>query len=317
MQIKTILVTGGAGFIGSNLCDKLLTLGHKVICVDNFDNYYPPEFKRQNIVEASKDRNFTIYETDITNYAKVANVFENHKIDTIVHLAGRGGVTPSINDPFFYLDTNVRGTLCMLEATRQFRVPQFIFASSSSVYGPDSKVPFSEDQPCSFQVSPYGATKRAAELLIRTYHNLYNIHATIFRFFTVYGPRTRPDMALYQMTEEILVNKPVSHYPKMARDFTYVEDIISGIVSAINKNLSFEIINLGNSKPIPHLQYIQAIEKALEMKAKMIIKEPRSGEVLVTMANISKAKKMLGFKPKTSVFDGVKQFVLWYKKYRQ
>lgn len=313
----TCLVTGGAGFIGSHLCDKLLDLGHKVICVDNFDNYYSAQYKRQNIVGALKKSNFIFYEIDITNYEKIAPIFELYKVDVIVHLAGRGGVPASIERPLFYVHTNVHGTLCVLEAARHYKVPQFIFASSSSVYGPSSKIPFCEDDATLYQVSPYGATKKAAELLIQTYQHLYGLHATILRFFTAYGPRTRPDMALYKFTEKILAGEEITEYKGMKRDFTYIDDIVAGMVAAIDKNYNYEIINLGNSDPIPVRRYIKAIEDALKIKAKIVQKEPNPGELLETMAVIDKGKKLLGFNPKTKVEKGVANFVRWYKANRQ
>ncbi len=314
---KTVLVTGGAGFIGSHLCDRLLDLGHKVICVDNFDNYYPAEYKRQNIESALKNPNFTFYEIDITNYERIAPIFELYKIDVIAHLAGRGGVPASVERPLFYVHTNVHGTLCMLEAARHYKVPQFIFASSSSVYGASSKIPFSEDDPTLQQVSPYGATKKAAELLVQTYHHLYGIHATILRFFTAYGPRTRPDMALNKFTEKIIAGEELTAFKGMRRDFTYIDDIIIGLVAAINKNLSCEIINLGNSDSIPVRRYIQAVENALGIKAKVVEKDPNPGELLETMAAIDKGEKLLGYNPKTKVETGVANFIQWYKANRQ
>ncbi len=311
------LVTGGAGFIGSHLCDRLLQLGHKVICVDNFDDYYPAQYKKQNIARALKNPNFIFYEIDVTKYEKIAPIFELYKIDAIIHLAGRGGVGASVERPLFYVHTNVHGTLCMLEAARHYHVSKFIFASSSSVYGPESKPPFNENDPVLNQASPYGATKRAAELLVQTYHNLYGIQSVVLRFFTVYGPRSRPDMAINKFTLQIMAGEEVSARQGMKRDFTYVDDVVSGIVSALDKNINYEIINLGNCTPITVQEYIQAVEKALGIKAKVVIKDPLPGELLETMADITKAKKILGFKPKTRIEEGVLKFVEWYKTNRQ
>ena len=307
------LVTGGAGFIGSHLVDRLLAKGHKVICVDNFDPYYPRELKKNNLALAVNNKRFTLYEADICNLPRLDGIFRKHKIDTVIHLAAKAGVQPSLKDPLSYERTNVYGTLNVLEAMRKNSVNRLIFASSSSVYGRKNKVPFKETAVCDSPPSPYAATKRAAEILIYTYHNLFGIKATILRFFNAYGPRNRPDMALPKFSAKIINHQPITAYRGTRRDYTYIDDIVSGIVAAINKPFEYKIINLGHHEPVPIRDYIRTLENALGIKAKITVADLPPGEMVETMADISKAKKFLRYNPKTSLEEGVTKFVTWAK----
>lgn len=314
---KTILVTGGAGFIGSHLCDRLLDLGHKVICVDNFNDSYPPAFKRENIANAKKYRRFLLYEVDICDDVRLGQVFSKNKINTVIHLAARGGVAPSIALPAAYFKTNVEGTLNVLEKMRQFRISHLILASSSTVYGKDAKVPFSENDPPQKPTSPYGASKIAAESIAYTYSHLYGIKTTILRFFNVYGPRVRPDMALYKFAENISKNLPVYENRGHRRDFTYIDDIIDGVLKALNKKFDFEVINLGRSQPVAVHRYILEIGKALEVPPKIIVRNPPLEEIVQTRADVRKAKKLLNFSPKISVKEGVRRYIEWYREHKK
>jgi len=248
----TILITGGAGFIGSHLVEKLLLQKKKIVVIDNFNNFYSPAYKRENIAQAIKNQDFTLYEADICNKETCCDIFKKHNIEKVVHLAAYAGVRPSIEQPLLYEEVNCRGTLNMLELSRIYKIKQFIFGSSSSVYGNNKKVPFSEDDPVNEPISPYAATKRAGELFCYNYHHLYKIPTLCLRFFTVYGPRQRPDLAIRKFTELIDRNQPINMYGNgtTERDYTHHSDIIDGVVSALDKEYDFEIINLGDSRPV-------------------------------------------------------------------
>ena len=306
------LITGGAGFVGSNLSDRLLKLGHNVITVDNLNDYYSPIVKKRNIEHNLKNENFKFYKVDIEDKESLKKIFENKKIDIIIHLAARAGVRPSFINPELYFNTNVIGTLNVLELCREFKV-KLIFGSSSSVYGND-KIPFSEDDFCEEQLSPYGTTKRIAERLCEMYSKLYGIDVVILRFFTVYGPRGRPDMAPYIFVKNILEGKKIKMFGSgdSKRDYTYVGDVIERIVAAMNKGFKFEIINLGDSKPVLLKEFIALIEKVTGKKAIIEQVEEQKGDIKATWADISKAKKLLNYEPKVSVEEGMKRFVAWY-----
>ena len=309
-----VLVTGGAGFIGSNLTQKLLDLKNEVICVDNLDPYYDLRIKKENIKPFLMLRNYHFYHEDILNFAELKKIFEKEKPDKICHLAARAGVRPSIEIPQIYQKVNIEGTLNLLELAKEFKIKNFVFASSSSVYGERNKVPFCEDDNTDFPLSPYAATKKAGEVLLWTYHHLYNLNCTVLRFFSVYGPSGRPDMAPYLFTDAIYRGRPIKKFGdgESKRDYTFIDDIVAGIVSALDRNLPYEIINLGNNHPISLNEFIQVIERALEKKA--IIKKLPSqpGDTRVTCADITKAKKILKYSPKTSITEGIKKFVSWY-----
>ncbi len=314
--METVLVTGGAGFIGSHVCDALLKKEIKVICLDNFNNYYSPKRKKKNINHNLSNNNFNLIKADITNYNTLKKIFIKYSPEKVVHLAARAGVRPSIENPFIYQDTNIKGTLNLLELSRQFKIKNFVFGSSSSVYGKNNKVPFSEEDNTDNSISPYAATKKAGEVLCYTYSHLYNMNISCLRFFTVYGPRGRPDMAPYLFTKNIMEEKPIKMFGdgSSKRDYTYVGDIVSGILSALEKNYRYEIINIGNSKSVALKDLIKTIEEITGKKAKIIREEMPKGDVPLTYADIKKAKKILGYSPSTSINKGIKEFIIWYKK---
>lgn len=305
-------MTGCAGFIGSNLLDRLLLENHTVIGVDDFNDYYIPSQKRANIAKHLKNKDFTLIEKDISNLT--IKQFNNGTIDAIIHLAARAGVRASIYQPILYEKVNVGGTLKMLELAKELKVKHFIFGGSSSVYGNNTPVPFREDAACDQPISPYAATKRSGELLCYTYSNLYKISTTVLRFFTVYGPRNRPDMAAFKFTDSIVRGKPIDFYGQnTSRDYTFVGDIVDGILSGINHVPdNFEIFNLGNSSPIKLPEFVKTIEETVGKKAILVKKELPQGDVQTTYADISKAEKMLKWKPKTSLKNGIAKLWEWY-----
>jgi len=311
-----ILVTGGAGFIGSHLCEKLISLGQKVICIDNFNDFYNPKIKKNNITSLVNNNNFKLYREDICNFSKINEIFSCIKIDIVIHLAARAGVRPSIDQPLLYERTNILGTINILECCKKHRIKKLIFASSSSVYGGNQKVPFSENDKVDTPISPYAATKKAGELLCYTYHHLYKLSIFCFRFFTVYGPRQRPEMAIHKFTRHILGGKAIEIFGDgtSSRDYTYIEDIINALINSLDKIYGFEIINLGNSKPIKLSDLVNLIEKAIGKKALFRYVDTQPGDVFTTFADIRKAKKMLKYYPKTSIKEGIDKFVKWYKE---
>ena len=310
-----ILVTRGAGFIGSHVCETLLKREDKVICVDNFNDYYNPSIKENNIKSFLKNKNFKLYKIDILEKKELTKIFKKNKIDKIVHLAARAGVRPSLIDPQLYNEVNVTGTLNLLELAKEFKINNFVFGSSSSVYGINKKVPFSENDNLDNMISPYAISKRSAELHCKTYSKLYNLNITCLRFFTVYGPKGRPDMAVYKFTDSIKKCNYIEVYGNgnSERDYTYVDDIVKGILFALDKNLKFEIINLGNSNPVKLSYLIKLIEKNINKKAKIKRLKDQEGDVPITYADISKAKRLLNWKPEIKIEEGIKLFVDWYK----
>lgn len=314
--METILVTGGAGFIGSHVCDKLLHLGKKVICLDNFNNYYSPERKFKNIDHNLNNENFVLFSCNIENKDMLDEFFKNNKIDKICHLAARAGVRPSIEKPFLYESTNILGTLNLLELAKEYGIKNFVFASSSSVYGNNKKIPFSEADNVDFPISPYAATKKADELLCHTYSHLHNLNITCLRFFTVYGPRGRPDMAPFLFTDRISKGLPIKKFGdgSTKRDYTYITDIVKGIVSSLDKSFKYEIINLGNNKPVELNYLISIIEKNVGKKAVVEEHHILAGDVDITFAEVSKAKRLLDYSPSVSIDEGIKNFVEWFKE---
>jgi len=310
-----VLLTGAAGFIGSHLTERLLDDGYEVAGVDNFDNFYDPEVKRSNIKKSLENSNFKLIEADIRD-AEAMDKGVWADIDIIVHLAARAGVRPSIEQPILYADVNINGTLVLLEAAKKHNVTKFIFGSSSSVYGNNEKVPFSEDDNVDYPISPYAATKKSCELICHTYHSLYGIDMTCLRYFTVYGPRQRPDLAIHKFARLIEQDKPIPVFGdgSMMRDFTYIGDIIDGTVAAIEKCAGFNIYNLGESKPIVVNDLIEYLEDALGKKAKKQHLPPQPGDVERTFADITKAKASLGYNPSTSIKEGLGKFVNWLRK---
>lgn len=317
--MKRIIVTGGAGFIGSNLIEYLLKDAQvEITCIDNFDVFYDRSFKEENLTYVINNPNFIFIEETILNLKNLTQKLKGN-YDAIVHIAAKAGVRPSIANPSEYLKVNIEGTQNMLELAKQFNVPQFVFASSSSVYGINDQYPWNEVNADYKPISPYASSKLSAELIGHVYSNLYNIRFIGLRFFTVFGPRQRPDLAIYQFVDKIINAKPINVFGNgdTLRDYTYVDDIVEGIVSALNySKSSFEIINLGNNTPIKLLDLISIIEDAVGEKALINRKEKQLGDVDVTYADINKAKELLNYQPKTSVPAGVKKFVEWYKKNR-
>ena len=311
-----ILVTGAAGFIGSHLCQRLLADGNSVIGLDNFDAFYDPAIKRANIVQCIKTDNFELATGDIRDKDFVEVILKNRNVDIIVHLAAKAGVRGSIEDPLSYADVNVNGTVVMLDSARKFNIDKFVFASSSSVYGNNKKTPFRETDNVDFPISPYAATKKAGELTCHTYSHLYNMNITCLRFFTVYGPRQRPDLAIHKFVRLIEAGRPIPVFGdgSMRRDHTYIDDIIDGITSAMKLCEGFEIYNLGNSTPIRLDELVSEIEKTLGKKAIINQLPLQSGDVKQTYADITKACQQLGYNPKTEIADGLAKFMEWFRK---
>jgi UDP-glucuronate 4-epimerase len=308
-----ILVTGGAGFIGSHLVERLLAAGHTVVILDDFNDFYDPQIKQANIAGFAKD--VTIHHFDLRDGASVRNLFHREKFEVIAHLAARAGVRPSIQYPQLYYDTNVSGTLHLLEAARVTGVERFIFASSSSIYGASKTVPFSEDQHLTQTLSPYAATKIAGEFLCSTYSHLYQLRVVALRYFTVYGPRQRPDLAIHQFTRSIYTGQPIEQFGDgtTRRDYTYIDDVIQGTIAALQyEGPLFDIFNLGESETIQLKDLIIAIEKALGKKAKINQLSEQPGDMPLTCADISKARKLLDYRPTTRLNEGLPRFVEWF-----
>jgi UDP-glucuronate 4-epimerase len=308
-----LLVTGGAGFIGSHLVEKLLGTGHEVVILDDFNDFYDPSIKHANIAGFATD--VTVCRADLRDSESVRSVFRHEKVDAIAHIAARAGVRPSIQHPRLYYDTNVIGTLHLLEAARVSGVQRFIFASSSSVYGASNIVPFSEDQHLIQTLSPYGATKIAGEFLCSTYSHLYQMRVVALRYFTVYGPRQRPDLAIHKFTRRIFAGQPIDQFGdgSTRRDYTYIDDIIQGTIAALNySGPRYDIFNLGESQTIELKNLISAIENALGKKAKINQLPEQAGDMPFTYADISKAKKLLGYNPTTKLSEGLPKFIDWF-----
>ena len=315
---KNILVTGGAGFIGSHLVDRLLGEGDwQITVVDNFNDFYAPEVKRANISAFLFHPQFALREINICDAENLREVFAENKFDAIVHLAAQAGVRPSLSEPKLYAETNINGTLNLLELAREFAVEQFVFGSSSSVYGINSKVPFAEDDKISQPISPYAATKAAGELLCHTYSHLYPIRSVCLRFFTVYGARQRPDLAIHKFARLISDDKPIEMFGDgtTRRDYTFVDDIIQGVRAAIDYDKSdYEIFNLGESQTIELKDLIGLLEENLDKKAIIERHEMQPGDVPLTFADISKARELLNYNPHTKIEQGIPMFVEWFKK---
>jgi UDP-glucuronate 4-epimerase len=313
-----ILVTGGAGFIGSHVVERLLATGHEVAILDDFNDFYDPEIKHANIAGFAKD--VSVHHADLRDNPSVRNIFRGGKFDTIVHLAARAGVRPSIQHPQLYYDTNVTGTLHLLDAAPVTGVERFIFASSSSVYGPTKTIPFSEEQHLMQTLSPYGATKIAGEFLCSTYSHLYQMRVVALRYFTVYGPRQRPDLAIHQFTRRIYAGQPIDQFGDgtTRRDYTYIDDIIQGTTAALDYNGPlFDIFNLGESETIQLKDLISTTENALGKKAKINRLPEQPGDMPLTCADISKARKLLSYNPTTRFSDGLPRFIDWFLRMKE
>ncbi|ODS37782.1 MAG: nucleotide sugar epimerase [Candidatus Altiarchaeales archaeon WOR_SM1_86-2] len=314
MNFENILVTGSAGFIGAGVAKKLLDKGVEVVGIDNMNDYYNPELKEWRLKRIEKYANFKFFRADIGDRDSLEEIFDEHEFDAIINLAARAGVRASIEDPWLYLQTNVTGTLNLLELAREKNIKKIVHASSSSVYG-NAEIPFSEDENTDRPVSQYAATKKSSEVLCYTYHYLYGLNITILRYFTVYGPAGRPDMALLKFIRSVSEGEEITVFGDgtQKRDFTYIDDIAEGTIKAL-KPLGYEIINLGNDRPIEVAHLIKLIEDNLGKKAKIKRLERHPADVKDTWANIEKAKKLLGWEPKTSIEESVKRTAEWYKK---
>lgn len=315
--MRNILITGGAGFIGSHLVDRLLSENDwRVTAVDDFNDFYSPEIKRRNVQRQLQNSAFKLVEADIRDKAALAGVFSETKFDCIVHLAARAGVRPSLSEPQLYVETNINGTMNLLELARQHNVLQFVFGSSSSVYGVNEKVPFSESDPIFNPISPYAATKAAGELLCHTYSHLYGLRCICLRFFTVYGARQRPDLAIHKFAQLISEGKPVPVFGDgtTRRDYTYIEDILAGVRAAIDYDkTNYEVINLGESRTVELRELIALLEKELDLRAVIERQPMQPGDVPQTFADISKARQLLGYNPQTQIEDGIRLFVDWFR----
>lgn len=311
-----ILITGGAGFIGSHLTKALIDRGDQTVIVDNFNDYYDPSLKWARIKNILKGKKFKLYENDICDLDEMDRIFKKEKIDKVVHLAAMAGVRNSLLDPFIYEEVNVRGTLNLLHLATNYKIKNFVYASSSSVYGNNKKLPFSESDSVDNPISPYAATKKTTELLAHVYSHVYGLNTTGLRFFTVYGPWGRPDMALFSFTKNIIEGKTINvyNYGEMTRNFTYIDDIVSGTTTVLDANLKCEVMNIGGDKEEKLTYFIETIEDHLGIKAKKKMMPLQPGDVVSTVADISKLRK-LGWEPRTRIEEGVRKFVEWYKEY--
>ena len=319
--MKQILITGGAGFIGSSLVDRLLSEGDwQVSVVDDFNDFYDPSIKRDNVNRQKANPNYRLFEADIRDKEALDEVFKESTFDSIVHLAARAGVRPSLELPLLYSQTNVDGTVNLLELARKHGTKQFVFGSSSSVYGINAKVPFSEEDPIRKPISPYAATKGAGELICHTYTHLYGIRSVCLRFFTVYGPRQRPDLAIHKFARLLSEGKPIPVFGDgtTRRDYTYIDDILAGVRAAIDYSGSdYEVINLGESRTVELRELIALLEKELGVEAKIDRKPLQPGDVPQTYADISKARSLLGYNPQTQIEVGIQRFVEWFQNHKR
>lgn len=318
--MSTYFVTGGAGFIGSTLSEKLLSLGNKVVAIDNFCDFYNPKIKENNVKELVLNPNFKLYRADIRDREAVKKIFDENKIDVVMNLAAMAGVRPSIENPCLYQEVNCLGLQNILEEMKLHGVKNGVLASSSSVYGNCKEVPFREDMIVDFAISPYAATKKANEVMAHVYHKLYDMNIIMLRFFTVYGPKQRPDLAINKFTKLMMEDKEIPMFGDgtTSRDYTYIDDIVDGIIKSCeytlnNKNV-YEILNIGNSAPTSLKEMINVIGKTLGVEPKIKQLPMQPGDVDRTYADISKAKKLIGYSPKTLFEDGIRKFVEWYKK---
>ena len=317
-QLKeNILVTGCAGFIGMHLSKTLLEQGHRVIGVDNLNDYYDVRLKNDRLMTLKKYELFSFIKLDISNKEALESVFKSNSIDKVVNLAAQAGVRYSLENPNSYIESNVLGFMNILECCRHYNIKGLVYASSSSVYGGNTVIPFSVDHVVDSPISIYAASKKANELMAHSYYHLFGLKSTGLRFFTVYGSWGRPDMAMYIFAEKILKGEPISvyNYGKMKRDFTYIDDIVSGVISSIENNFNFEIFNLGNSSSEPLMDVISILESKIGKNAIINYEPMQLGDVVNTFADIEKSKLKLGFSPKTKIKEGISHFLDWYLDY--
>jgi UDP-glucuronate 4-epimerase len=314
--MQRVLLTGGAGFIGSHLAEQLVLRGHPVFVVDDLNDFYSVRTKQRNLKEIRARGSFEFVQADICDRGKLEGVFQQHRPEIVIHLAARAGVRPSLEQPLLYEKVNVRGTLVLLELARIYGVNRFVFASSSSIYGITSKAPFSEDESNPNPISPYGVTKLAGEKLCYSYTHLYHIPTICLRFFTVYGPRQRPDLAIHKFAALIAQEKEISVFGdgSSLRDYTYIDDIILGILATLELDRSFEVFNLGNSSPVSLTEMIKLLEKYLGKTARLHFQENQPGDMPFTHADLTKAKRMLGFSPKVPFETGLTRFIAWFQE---
>lgn len=315
--MKNILITGGAGFIGSTLIDTLLsTTDYTLFCIDNFNDYYSPKIKENNCKNFLNNPRVHLIRDDILNLDNLESIFKNNQIDILIHLAARAGVRPSLEDPILYANVNVTGTTNLLECARKYGVKKVLSASSSSVYGNNKKVPFSEADNVDTPVSPYAATKKATELIAHTYSHLYKLPIANLRFFTVYGPRQRPDMAIHKFTKKLFAGDeiPVFNNGESLRDYTYIDDIVQGIITIMNTEFSYDIINLGESQTISTLELIKTLEKLTGKTANLNLMPAQPGDVDQTYADITHARTTYNYTPQYPIEKGLEKFVSWFKK---
>lgn len=308
-----ILLTGGAGFIGSHLAERLLARGDSLTVLDDFNDYYDPSLKRRNATLITGRAR--LIEADICDTAATRAIFQSNRFDAIIHIAARAGVRPSIQQPLLYTRVNIDGTHNLLELAREFGVRKFLFASSSSVYGVNQKVPFAEDDPIFQPISPYAATKLSGEAFCHVYHHLYGLDIACLRFFTVYGPRQRPDLAIRKFTTAIATGRPIEIYGDgtTRRDYTYIDDILQGILAALDRPLGYQVINLGESRTVELRELVHLIEKELDIPAKRKPMPLQPGDVPITYADITKARRLLDYNPQVPIEEGIARFVRWYK----
>lgn len=311
-----VLITGGAGFIGSATAKKLMDRGDQVVLIDNFNDYYDPKLKEDRIKIFLKGYKFKLYRGDIRDRKILEKIFKQEKLDKIIHLAAMAGVRNSLENPVLYSDININGSLNLLDLAVKFKIKNFVFASSSSVYGNNKKFPFSEKDSVDYPISVYAATKKANELVAHVYHAIYGLNVTALRYFTVYGPWGRPDMALWLFTEGIFKNKSINvfNHGRMTRNFTYIDDIVSGTITVLDKCKGYDVMNIGGDKEDTLLRFIEVIEKNAGRKAKMRMLPMQPGDVKSTVADIKKLRK-LGWKPTIRINQGIKNFVEWYRNY--
>ena len=313
------LVTGGAGFIGSHVCERLLLSGHAVWAFDDLNNFYDPRLKRRNLREIQAlARPFEFVKGGLTDCAALAELFRRAKFDQIIHLAARAGVRPSLEEPALYQRVNVEGTVNLLEAARRTGVKKIIIASSSSVYGVNSKVPFSESDPIFSAISPYAASKLACEALGHVYHHVYGMDVAMVRLFTVYGPRQRPDLAIHKFARLIHAGKPIPIFGdpnRSGRDYTYITDIVDGVIACTRQEFGYEIINFGGSQTVKLSRLVELLESALGRKARVDRQPPQPGDVPMTCADVSKARARLGYRPQVNIEAGIPLFVDWFLKH--
>ena len=318
--MSTYFITGGAGFIGSTLSEKLLGLGNKVVAIDNFCDFYNPAIKENNIKELLLNPNFKLYRADIRDREAVKKIFDENEIDVVMNLAAMAGVRPSIENPCLYQEVNCLGLQNILEEMKLHGVKNGVLASSSSVYGNCKEVPFKEDMIVDYAISPYAATKKANEVMAHVYHKLYDMNIIMLRFFTVYGPKQRPDLAINKFTRLMLEDREIPMFGDgtTSRDYTYVDDIVDGIIKSceytLNNENVYEILNIGNSSPTSLKEMINTIARVLEVEPKIKQLPMQPGDVDRTYADITKAKKLIGYEPKTTFEEGIRKFVNWYKE---